>query len=295
MTDPRVSYFCHEKNIGPIRNFIHAIECVDTPFFSFLSDDDVLLPQFYQTAMEGFRNYPEALLSATATLQMDTAGRILSAPVLEWTPGLYLPPDGFVAMLDKLHPEWTSVVLRREVLKEVGRPDEETGAPFDLDYELRIAARFPIVVSNEPGAIFVEHAESFSSSPKLCTTWPGWLKMIENQTEDERVSAGAREHAKTVLTRRLVNRLFMTHGLGAILRRDWKDSRESARILRSCYKLWAAPSILDLVGWACEHLPLVHSVAIAVGDSRRLLARHVTRRRQRPVQRRFGHWAEYLR
>src|ERR1017187_8035333 len=197
--DPRVRYFCHAANIGAQKNFIEAMKRVDTPFFSILSDDDILLPRFYETAMEGFNSYPEAILSATATLKMDEAGRILNAPLLKWKPGLYQPPDGFLSMLDKMHPDWTSVVFRQEVLREAGGLDEETRAPSDLDYMLRIAARFPIVVSNELGAIFVVHAKGYSSTPKVFTG-PGFLKMIQNQTEDERIPIQARAHAKTVLT-----------------------------------------------------------------------------------------------
>jgi len=40
------------------------MEHVDTPYFSFLSDDDILLPDFYQDALDGFTKHPEAIFSA---------------------------------------------------------------------------------------------------------------------------------------------------------------------------------------------------------------------------------------
>jgi glycosyltransferase involved in cell wall biosynthesis len=40
--DARVKYHCHAENIGAIRNFNYGMVHVNTPFFSFLSDDDIL-------------------------------------------------------------------------------------------------------------------------------------------------------------------------------------------------------------------------------------------------------------
>jgi hypothetical protein len=287
--DPRVSYFCHATNIGPLNNFIHAMERVDTSFFSILSDDDILLPRFYETAMEGFKHYPEAMLSATATLKMDTDGRILGATLLDWKPGLYQPPDGFLAMLDKGYPLWTSVVFRQEVLHEAGGLDEETGVPSDLDYLLRIAARLPIVVSTELGGIFVVHGANWSSTPKALPV-SGLLKVIQNQTQDERVPVQARAHARKVLTKALIQTIFVMNGLRSIVLKRWRDSHEAAHVLRWDYRLWIRASVLSVVSWACEHLPLAHRAVVTFYSVRRLLKRL----RQRPLQRQFGSYAAYL-
>jgi hypothetical protein len=288
--DPRVRYFRNAENIGALKNFIRAMESVDTPFFSFLSDDDVLLPQFYETAMEGFKKYPEAMLSATANLRIDDAGKVLEVNLLNWKPGLYQPPDGFVAMLDKMHPDWTSVVFRQCVLQEAGGLDEETGGAFDLDYLLRVAARFPIVVSTEFGAIFVAHGRNVSANLTLGPTRTGWLKMIQNQTEDERVPARARDHARQVLTERFKQTLFVAHGLGAITRGNWQASRQAAQILRRDYGLWARASMLSVASWTCERLPLAHRATAACRVAMRLFKRV----KRGPLQKKFGSYAAYL-
>ena len=44
--DSRVAYYCHPKNIGSYPNFNFGIQQVETPFFSLLSDDDALAPDF---------------------------------------------------------------------------------------------------------------------------------------------------------------------------------------------------------------------------------------------------------
>ena len=47
-SDPRVIYHCQPKNLGMRGNFDYGLAHVETPFYSLLSDDDVLLPQFYE-------------------------------------------------------------------------------------------------------------------------------------------------------------------------------------------------------------------------------------------------------
>ena len=137
--DPRVTYHCHPENIGALNNFHHAIQQVDTPFFSILSDDDVLLPDFYETVLEGFEQHPEIIFAAAATIQMDENGRVVDVPVSKWTQS-YLPAGaGALAMMQHGHPEWTSILFRREWIAQSGGTDIETGFHHDYDFEFRAA------------------------------------------------------------------------------------------------------------------------------------------------------------
>jgi glycosyltransferase involved in cell wall biosynthesis len=61
--DARVKYHCHPENIGSAENFQYGLSHVETPFFSFLSDDDFLLPEFYEETLRGFKKFPEAAFS----------------------------------------------------------------------------------------------------------------------------------------------------------------------------------------------------------------------------------------
>lgn len=56
-SDPRVKYHCHTKNIGSLENFQYGLSQVNTPYFSFLSDDDYLLSEFYETALDTFKKH----------------------------------------------------------------------------------------------------------------------------------------------------------------------------------------------------------------------------------------------
>jgi len=190
--DARVRYHRHETNIGGFENFLYAMERVETPYFAFLSDDDALFPNCYEVCMNGFASYPDAYLSAGSTVEVDDAGLVRYAPIARWPrEGRYAPPDGLFMMLDNRHPTWTAVVFRREALRDVGLLDPAVGPPSDLDYELRIAARFPVSVSFEPCAVYTHHAGS-GSAREDARVAAGMTVMMENLCADPRIPSGVR-------------------------------------------------------------------------------------------------------
>lgn len=288
--DPRVRYFCHAQNIGALRNIVYAMERVQTTFFSILSDDDVLLPEFYETALAGFEKCPEAICSVSATIQMSDQGWVYQVPLAAWRPGLYKPPAGMQAMLKKLHPEWMSVLFRREVLQEVGGLDEEVGGAADLDFELRTAARFPIVVSTRPGAIYVIRPSSASKLLSYDFTWAGWEKMIRNLAEDERIPQDARAYATTVLRERIKSALFLTNGLRSVVLKNWRQAYEAAEILRNRYHENGKAFLVRSIARVCE------SFSGAYHAFRLLIAALSCFRRLRsvPWQRKFGDYGRML-
>ena len=101
--DARVSYFAHSANIGATQNFQFGMNEVETPFFSCLSDDDVLFPDFYATALAAFAREPAALMSICSTLEFTPQGTFLYAPVALWPrAGRYELPGCALEMLANL-------------------------------------------------------------------------------------------------------------------------------------------------------------------------------------------------
>src|SRR4030067_3693919 len=49
--DSRVRYHRHPENIGLFNNFNYGLQEIETSFFSLLSDDDVLVPTFYENTI----------------------------------------------------------------------------------------------------------------------------------------------------------------------------------------------------------------------------------------------------
>jgi len=114
--DPRVKYYCHAENIGALNNFNYGLKDVKTPFFSFLSDDDVLLPECLEIAMVGFKKFPDAAFSGGTTIAINEDGKVCS--VASWPWGYVMPPEGLFKMIDK-YLIWTSLVFRNEIINEV--------------------------------------------------------------------------------------------------------------------------------------------------------------------------------
>jgi glycosyltransferase involved in cell wall biosynthesis len=289
-TDPRVEYHCHKGNIGGFRNFVYGMKEVKTPFFSCLSDDDVLLPDFLRKALEGFDRHPAAVFSSLATIHIDDTGTIWSVPLLAWHEGLYTPPQGLLAMLKYRHPDWTAILFRREVMDKVGGLDEETGAPSDLDYELRIAARWPIVISKEPGALLVSHSNARTNMEPLEALWPAWQKMIRNLSEDKRIPYDVRSYAKESMLRFFRSHYIPLGGMSFVVNKDWRHVELAATILREHYHQRFRPRLLRGLAWSARNLPPTFQVMSLLNALRKsvrpLSGRH--------LQTEYGHYARLL-
>src|SRR5690242_7394179 len=90
--DSRIKYHLHPKNVGMIQNYKFGLSQVQTDFFSLLSDDDILLPWFYETALMHLRQSPEAHLFAGSTIIMASQSKIIQVPLHHWEKeGLFNP------------------------------------------------------------------------------------------------------------------------------------------------------------------------------------------------------------
>jgi GT2 family glycosyltransferase len=201
--DPRFAYFRHDRDVGAMNNFLFGMRRVATPFFSFLSDDDVLLHDFFETALAGFETCERAMMSITSAIEVDPDGAVRYAPLARWSKaGAFEPPDGAFRMLDNRHPTWTTVLFRREAIERVGELDAQIGSPADLDYELRVAVRYPIVVSLRPCGAYVAHSGSASMQESTATV-AGYERMCRNIAADESLAATVRRRLASRLLRQI--------------------------------------------------------------------------------------------
>ncbi len=157
-SDPRVIYFCQPENLGMNANFSYGMSRIETPFYSLLSDDDILLPEFYEVALTEFQKYPQAILVATLVPSVTEDGRIISMALSSWDRmGLFDPPTGAHRVAAIAHPELPGILFRREFLETpYAHPNPGTHA---ADYEiiLNSALHYPIVTVGRLGACFIQH------------------------------------------------------------------------------------------------------------------------------------------
>lgn len=282
---PDVRYHAHASNLGALANFEHGVRSVDTPFFSILSDDDYLLPGFYERALAGLAIHPEAMFWIGVTLNVDESGSIWDARLNRWTKeGLYQPPMGALAMTGGTAPTWTGIVFRREVLELAGFIDRETQGPSDLDYTIRLGARFPYVFEKIPVAVFSINPQSFSATQPLSSFWPGWLKMFRNVERLDTLAACDRCRLLEALHAD-ARRMLFRRGINALAGGRGDFARDAARALTSDYSERARAMLLRLLAFACERIP---GVQLAMTWVYRALERRIVQARSE-LQTRYGH------
>ncbi len=288
--DPRVKYFCQSSNIGPHANFQYAFDRIETPYFSFLSDDDVLLPGFYARAISGLIENPSAHLWAGTTVRMTDVGQVYDAHLEKWPrEGLYSGMEGLKNIARGYAPVWTGMLFSTAVLETVGHLDPSVGSALDLDWLLRITARHPFVVSKEPVAILTLHANSFSESAPLSSIWPGWLRMIENVTSVETLVDDERDFLRTMLAD-LGKKVTFRHAAQALGKGNHGYAAAAAQVQRDFFGDPLSSRFLFRLSRLCAYSPLIqHSYTFLYN-----FATTIALLRRRPLQRSHGHLVHFL-
>jgi glycosyltransferase involved in cell wall biosynthesis len=162
--DPRVRYHVQPRNLGAFANFRSGLEAVRTPWFGFLSDDDVLLPSFYATARAALEAAPEGAFFCGQTVVWDPRdGGHRVSPRRGWVPGLHAAGTHAAEMAAALF-TWTSCLFPAELGRSAWPPLE--GAFGDLAFLVRAAARAPFVVALEPCSVFTSWSGgAFAGTP----------------------------------------------------------------------------------------------------------------------------------
>jgi glycosyltransferase involved in cell wall biosynthesis len=161
--DPRVRYYRHAENIGLARNFTYGAAQVTTPFLNFLSDDDLLLPIFFETAIAAFKRHPRAAMFLGNLIVAAADGTTLDIPAAPWREGLHEAISAF-SLWTQAPLTWTSSVLKSEALQEIGGLDASIGEPLDIDLMIKITCRFPVTSTSLPCAVFFLGGASFRTN-----------------------------------------------------------------------------------------------------------------------------------
>ena len=154
-------------------------------------------------------------------------------------------------------------------LRKVGTLDLETGAPSDFDYELRIAARWPIAISREPGAIWISHEGSISSLARVETAWIAWQKVAANIVAQETIPDNVRVQAQRQLLRNFRKRFLALDGLAYVIKQDWAQAEHAARILRDGYDQRFRAFLLQLTSRAAQRFPFLIGLLKALNSARK--------------------------
>jgi len=216
--DSRIIYSCNEKNLGAM-NFLQAMAEVNTPFFTFCADDDVLLPQHLELAMEGFVKYPQAGIAYNQVVSMNEQRKIIFISHLDSPAGLYNPAESMRLLL-KDPGMLAGMVIRKAVLESGITADKDIRMLWDWDFCFRALAKYPLVVTQKPGCIFVASSSSHYVASMGNFQWPGWLKMYQKIANHSDLDLETRKEIKLHLNKRLRS-LIVKQGKEAILSKNY--------------------------------------------------------------------------
>lgn len=276
-SDPRVTYFCHPQPVPVAQNFQYGLERVETPYFSFLSDDDVLFPQFYASALARCESEPSAMFAAGSVIEFDEHGVVRYAPLALWDrDGLFTPPAGFLAMLDNRHPTLTGILFRREVIENVGSLDVGISGPADLDYELRVAVRFPYLVFYQPCAAYVHHSDRISTTedPSIVDQFQ---RISDKLTADARVAPDVRASVPRLLARQMRRKLYEIAVKSLVGGKD-EQAIAAAALLRDRFRRPVIASLIGLTASACKRIPAVRRIFASLESARMAVRAHEAKR-----------------
>jgi len=165
--DPRVTYYAHAQNIGAAANFNFGLSRLETPLFSILSDDDVLLPGFCEEAVGMLRKHPDAWFHCSRSVVYSELANGIRRPNQSWKAGYYEPNAANADHMLRDHFVSTGVMFRRDVLDSVGRFADY---PLDREYIAVAAALHPFTVSESEQAVVLIHPSSFSAGDPALRT-----------------------------------------------------------------------------------------------------------------------------
>jgi glycosyltransferase involved in cell wall biosynthesis len=163
--DSRVKYFCHDTNIGALKNSEFGLKRVDTPYFSFLSDDDLLFPDFYQVAIKELVKYSEVAFFAGNCLTLNSKNQILYKGFIKNEEGLYCAEETVKNHLINNFVPWTSIIFNTKIVSSFKL--ESSFKISDIDYVTNIMYNHPIYISSKLCAVFTSNPSSLSGNFKI--------------------------------------------------------------------------------------------------------------------------------
>jgi glycosyltransferase involved in cell wall biosynthesis len=175
--DARVRYHRHPHNIGSLPNMIAGIERVTTPYFSILCDDDVLMPDFFATALAAHRRNEDMAFVSTRVVVVDCDGRF-AAPWTDDSQGFIRSPEGAARCL-RAGRSMPGVLYRTSAIRTIGPPRSSWWNWTESGWNALAAMRFDVAFDRDIGAIVYVHPESASKRMDTVEFRVSWFRMFE--------------------------------------------------------------------------------------------------------------------
>ncbi len=178
------------KGVAAARN--RGIAAANGPLIAFLDSDDYWLPRKLSAQAAFFHSRPEALICQTQEYWLRNGRRVNPRRRHEKPQGDIFMPSLALCLVSP-----SAVMLRKELLDEVGGFDEALPACEDYDLWLRVSCRHPVYLIDTP--LIVKqggHADQLSRQAGLDRYR---IAAIEKLLAENRLTAGQYRSAAAVL------------------------------------------------------------------------------------------------
>jgi glycosyltransferase involved in cell wall biosynthesis len=184
--EPRLRYVRNAQNIGMVGNWNRCLAEARAPLISLLSDDDTLAPCAVETCLEALSRHPAAVICFGANLHCRDSGEWVNRNRPFRRERLLSPAEAHCAIWTRNCFQLTHAIFRADVARQVGGFAAEVGWCADTHFELRMAARGPILFSPvELGTYYLHPGQLSGSDVARVYRWQRLLvDRIMNEVRD---------------------------------------------------------------------------------------------------------------
>ena len=166
ISDPRLRYFRHNKNIGANNNFNYCLEQANGDYFLLLQDDDMIDNDFVEVCMTVANYSRDAGIIRTGTRLIDSEGKVIAESTNNVvgfsTEEFFL---GWFAGKTALY--LCSTLFHTKRLKEVGGFKSKRNLFQDVMAEVQLAARYGRIDIRDIKASFRKHHGEMTFAAKV--------------------------------------------------------------------------------------------------------------------------------
>ncbi|MGQ4649264.1 glycosyltransferase [Lyngbya aestuarii] len=156
--DQRLKVFSYENGGLPVaRN--RGISRSNGQFIAFIDADDLWTPDKLALQLEALQRNPQAGVAYSWTIFIDDEGKFLYAGE-----SLFHEGDVYPQLLVKnFIASGSNILVRRNVIEEVGEFDSQLKSAEDWDYSLRLAARYPFALVPKHQILYRKSSQSMTA------------------------------------------------------------------------------------------------------------------------------------
>lgn len=187
--DPRLKIFSYENGGLPVaRN--RGIERATGNFIAFVDADDLWTADKLELQLAALHKHPEANVAYSWTTFIDEEGNFL----YDGEPFNYVGNVYAQLLVKNFIASGSNILIRSQVVEEIGKFDPELKSAEDWDFSLRLAAHYPFALVPKHQILYRKSSQSMTSKvdvmEKAITTVidrgfkaaPDELQYLKNQT-----------------------------------------------------------------------------------------------------------------